>query len=473
MAVAYRAGTTAGNASGGNLTINKPTGTLDDDILVVVLYREAGTWTLPSGWAQWGSDQQDFDTNMFLTVAWKRASSEGSSYTFNLSTTTWRIAAMAAFSGCTTSGDPIDCTPVGRGTNESMVSGGPIASSITNATANSMNVAVTGNFNGTDVTAGSSGYTAGAALGGCEIWYVIQAASGASGNKSFGGMSGSDTGLWATIHISLKEASGSTNYPRSISFTQSSSLSAARVAANARTASLTQSSTLTAARAFTGTRTVSLSTASTLSAARVVGFVRGLALSTASTLSVARALALGRTLALSVASALSATRLGAFARTVSLSTGNTFSAQRAQALGRVVSLSVASALSAARQTALARVISLSTASAMTFDRAVGGQARSISLSVASAFSAARTVAATRVASFGAANTFTAARAQVLARNISFSAGSALSAAYQSAVQIALTVGKIFGVGRLGQANAPAPTSKAKAPGQSGNIIRSP
>jgi len=162
MAIAYRSGTTAGNATGTNLTINKPTGTADGDILVVVLYREAGSWTLPSGWAQWGSDQRDYNNNLYLTVAWKRASSEGSSYTFNLSTTTWRIAAMGAFSGCLASGDPIDVGPTGRGTNEA--SGFPIASSITTTTANAMRVALHGNYNGADITVGSSGYSAGAAV---------------------------------------------------------------------------------------------------------------------------------------------------------------------------------------------------------------------------------------------------------------------------------------------------------------------
>lgn len=213
MTIGYRAGTTAGNASGTDLTINKPTGTADGDILVVVLYREAGAWTLPSGWAQWGSDQRDFNNNLYLTVAWKRASSEGASYTFSLSTTTWRIAAMGAFSGCLASGDPIDVGPTGRGTNETAGTGIPIASSITTTTANTMRVALHGNFNGADVTVGTSGYSAGAAVGGCEIWYSLQAATGASGDKTFAGYGGSEQGLWATFHLALKEDTGGGGTP--------------------------------------------------------------------------------------------------------------------------------------------------------------------------------------------------------------------------------------------------------------------
>jgi len=213
MTIAYRNGTTAGNASGTNLTINKPT-TVDGDILIVGLYREAGTWTLPAGWTQWGSDQRDFGNNMYLTAAWKRASGEGANYTFNLSTSTWRIAVMASLSGCIASGDPIDVGPTGRGTNEDGSSIAiPIATSITTTTANVMRVVLTANFNGTDVTVGSSGYSAGAALGGCELWYSLQAAAGASGDKAFGGFSGSDTGKWATFHLALKEDTGGGGTP--------------------------------------------------------------------------------------------------------------------------------------------------------------------------------------------------------------------------------------------------------------------
>ena len=329
MTIAYRAGSTAGNSSGGDLTINKPTGTLDNDILVVVLYREAGTWTLPTGWTAWLSDQRDFGNNLYLTIAWKRASGEGSNYTFSLSTSTWRIAAMAAFSGCVTSGDPIDCTATGRGTNESMTSSGPIASSITNATANSMNVAVTANYNGTDPSAGSSGYTEGANIGGCEIWYAIQAASGASGNKTFGGFSGSDTGLWATIHISLKEAGGGgTNYPRSISFTQNSSVNATRVFNALRTISFTQNSSFSSARAVTNTRSVSFSQASNVSAGRVLNALRAISLSVASAVSASRIPIIARAISLSVASSLSASRLAAFFRSITLNVANAFTVER-------------------------------------------------------------------------------------------------------------------------------------------------
>lgn len=202
MAIAYRSGSTAGDSSGGNLTITTPAGTTDNDILIAVLYREAGTWTLPAGWTQVGSDQRDFNSQMYLTVAWKRAAGEGANYTFTLSTTTWRTIVIGAFSGCTTSGSPID-TSVGRGTNESMISSGPIATAITTTVANAMRIVAHGNFNGHAVTAGTSGMTRGAQVGGTEIWYVLQASAGDSGTMQFSGFSATDQGDWATIHLDL------------------------------------------------------------------------------------------------------------------------------------------------------------------------------------------------------------------------------------------------------------------------------
>jgi hypothetical protein len=201
MAIAYRSGSTAGNASGGNLSVNKPSGVVDGDILVAVLYREAGTWTLPSGWAQWGSDFRDDGSDaLYLSAVWKRASSEGSSYIFELSTTTWRSIAMGAFSGCIGSGDPANTGPTGYADAFAVVK----AESITPTEDNCMLVVGMGNWDGADVGASSSGYNQGAEIGGTEIWYLLQGSAAATGQKSFTSVSSS--GDWATFHLALKPA---------------------------------------------------------------------------------------------------------------------------------------------------------------------------------------------------------------------------------------------------------------------------
>lgn len=222
MALAYRSGSSAGNASGGNLSVNKPTGVPDGDILVATLYREAGTWTLPSGWAQWGSDQRDFGNNMYLTKAWKRASSEPTSWTFNLSTTTWRIIVIAAYSGALASGDPIDVGPTGGADNNSVV----IAKSITTTVANTMAIAAHGNYVGSDIQVGTSSYSAGPQLGGCEIWHNATASTGATGDKGFADSPNITNGQWATFHLAIKPAASGSTYEVSASLARSAAASA-------------------------------------------------------------------------------------------------------------------------------------------------------------------------------------------------------------------------------------------------------
>jgi len=203
MAIAYRNGTTAGNASGGNLTINTPTGTVDNDILVVCLYREGGTWTLPDGWTLIRDEARG--TTLWTTLAWKRASSEGASYTFNLSSSVWRTAAMAAFSGCLTSGDVID---VSTGTNGL---GYPTAASVTTTADAHMEVAGFATYEGNNLSAGTgTALTQGPFKGGCEIWYAIKTTAGATGSTALS----PNTQTYASVTAALKIAAAVTFQPR-------------------------------------------------------------------------------------------------------------------------------------------------------------------------------------------------------------------------------------------------------------------
>lgn len=205
MAIArVAAGGTAGNASGGNLACTIAAATAGS-VLFAALYREAQTWTLPAGWTQIGSDQRDYNNQMYLTVAWYLATGGETSFTFNLSGTTWRTIVIDEFSGANTT-SPVNVGPTGRGTNEATDgTHGAIASSITTTVANTLLVACIGSYLSTDATANATGYSAGNSLGGLEIWYAAQAAAGASGDKTFGSYSGSDQGQWATHHLALQE----------------------------------------------------------------------------------------------------------------------------------------------------------------------------------------------------------------------------------------------------------------------------
>lgn len=209
MAIAYRANASAGGGTGTNLTINKPTGTVNDDIMIAALLNDtSGTaWTLPSGWAWMIQGQGNSNGNEWGSLAWKRASSEGASYVFTIAST-WRTGMIASFSGAFTSGDPQDATVASLGQADTSVD----AASITTATANSMNIVGMSDYNENTTAVGSSGYTKAGQLAGISIFYAIQAAAGASGVKAFT-VTGVSSGAWTTCHGSIKIASAAIVLP--------------------------------------------------------------------------------------------------------------------------------------------------------------------------------------------------------------------------------------------------------------------
>lgn len=117
MAISYVANNTVNQSFVTGWTINKPTGTADGDVMIATL-TYAGTSTTvtpPSGWTQVA--RTTFGTRVLVTYQ-KVASSEGSSYTFTLSTAADGSHAIASFRGCDTT------TPVyglNSGTNTSTV----------------------------------------------------------------------------------------------------------------------------------------------------------------------------------------------------------------------------------------------------------------------------------------------------------------------------------------------------------------
>lgn len=218
MAIAYRSGASGGNGTGTDVTVTKPSGTVDNDILIAVLYREAGTWTLPSGWSWLITDYANYNNTAWVGVAWKRASSEGSSYVFQLSTSTWRVVSIGAFSGATTSGNPFDASKASNASAFNEI----FALSISTGAANELAVILTGTFEGDNPTPGSSGYTAGQMLGGCGLLYKTWASAGATGNISLT-RSGASSGDWVAHHVALIPDTGGGGGELSISYFGSAS----------------------------------------------------------------------------------------------------------------------------------------------------------------------------------------------------------------------------------------------------------
>ena len=142
MAVAFRAAavqTPSGN--GTSTVVNKPTGTLDDDIMIANIYVEDDVAvTAPTGWTLIAN--LDHPTSTFdIHVYWKRAASEGANYTWTHNNT-WRNGMISSFIGCITTGDPQDATA----TNANGTASPEVAAAITTVTNDAMAVISSGAF---------------------------------------------------------------------------------------------------------------------------------------------------------------------------------------------------------------------------------------------------------------------------------------------------------------------------------------
>lgn len=139
MAVAYRAHARAdtGGSAGTSLTINKPTGTAEDDILVAFIYSSDGTdafgsVTVPSGWTAVGSIEVGGGGN---GGCWRKVAgaSEGSSYTWSNINSSHLIGVIGAYSGGDTT------TPIHKNaqTNGSI----PVSTSVTTTNTDCLGIA--------------------------------------------------------------------------------------------------------------------------------------------------------------------------------------------------------------------------------------------------------------------------------------------------------------------------------------------
>jgi hypothetical protein len=110
MAIAFRATAQDTETTGTSVVISKPTGTVDNDVMIAVIYLESSAVvTPPSGWTEFASGDLMADTNPHKGYAyWKRAASEGSSYTWSWTGSAWKAGTINAYSGCETSGNPYD-----------------------------------------------------------------------------------------------------------------------------------------------------------------------------------------------------------------------------------------------------------------------------------------------------------------------------------------------------------------------------
>lgn len=179
------------------ITVTKPSGTVDNDILLAQVYTEPNgqTITPPAGWTAIAT----IDNTGGLRTGWyyKRAASEGADYTWTATGSTWLGAAIAAYSRCITSGSPIDVA--GAGDTGSDTS--PAAAAVTTTVADTLIVYGSQELNLTPAYTPPTGM---AERLDTDVYYfadVAQAAAGSTGTKT---ATLSATAPWSAILIALK-----------------------------------------------------------------------------------------------------------------------------------------------------------------------------------------------------------------------------------------------------------------------------
>jgi hypothetical protein len=204
VAYTYRSSSSQGNASGSGLTVTKPAGVADGDLLIVAAYLESDTNT-------WASVGAGFNTSAALTqdntgafqlqVWWKIAASEPASWTWTPTTGgNWRTVVCAAYSGGSGSGERVDVAGGAQG--DGVLIGSQTAPSVTTTVADDLLAFAYANFSGTD-----SATTVGAAsnlrvsFGGLIIADATIASPGATGTTR--PSDGPGTEDYAALHVAF------------------------------------------------------------------------------------------------------------------------------------------------------------------------------------------------------------------------------------------------------------------------------
>lgn len=211
MTYTYAASTTGGAASGNAISVTKPTGTTDGDLLIVAFYWEGASQAITpaAGWTAFASPNPERNTgtspNFASFTFWKWASSEPASWTFTPSVNTqWRIYGCARYTPPSTgTSDPTDVIAGGAGT--ASANPWPGAPSVTTTAANETVLGIVSNFAG-DATSYHNGVpsTQRFSNDGLQLYDGTQATAAATG--AFGVVAGTEQ--YAGLQIALKDNTG-------------------------------------------------------------------------------------------------------------------------------------------------------------------------------------------------------------------------------------------------------------------------
>lgn len=187
-----------GNSS--SRTVTKFANCADGDILIAAIAHELDrAITPPTGWTQIA--QATAGGTIWLTLFWKRAASEPSSWTFTYDAIMWNEIHVFRVTGCLASGDVLDGTPSTNGTTGSTATW----NSVTTTAANSAAFCIGGVVNdGTNWASWSNSFTEAYDNSKTGIAWKIQASAGAVGSTT----ATIGSGAHAAIMFALKDAAG-------------------------------------------------------------------------------------------------------------------------------------------------------------------------------------------------------------------------------------------------------------------------
>lgn len=210
MAAPAIAAGTNDTAGPGYPHFDKPSGTVEGDILYCVIQAEPSTATLtpPAGWTLIGTTESvttpDSD-KMALRRYWKRAgASEPSFYDWSISGSPFSWGVMWRITGCVADGDPVDVA----GTGATGSSSSPSAPSVTTVTSDTLLIYSRVSYDGLAASSAPSGMT-GVLSGGSPQYvqtaYETRASAGATGSRG-ATMSGSD--VWVAVLDAFRSTAG-------------------------------------------------------------------------------------------------------------------------------------------------------------------------------------------------------------------------------------------------------------------------
>lgn len=226
--VTFRSLTSTTYASRTNTVLTAPAGLADDDILIAAIFvganPSAPAVTPPAGFTLLGTATSVTDPSSFngkLQIYWKRAASESGSYTFTHSSANSQ-GVLHAYSGCATSGSPVDASSSNSGNNNTTT-----ATGVTTTAANDMLVLLAHDWTASGNVTPASGFTKRFdSL--IQTSDAIQASAGASGNKTFtNGNPTSTAYMWAAWLVALKADPGGSGATGTLSATEAGSDTAA------------------------------------------------------------------------------------------------------------------------------------------------------------------------------------------------------------------------------------------------------